>query len=167
MNRRLGRALGLLAVVIMIGIWLALHRLEWPTRLMTAVLLGPLPILGVLQARLLDELPAEAERHGVYLSSAVSIWVLAVLAMAAARYGGLSRAELGITTLPLPELLGAAGLTTLAGLAIMAVGRFIELPETALDTRCRGASRGPCGHPDHAASLSPPGSPRSWCFEGS
>ncbi len=132
MSRRLGRAFGLLILVVTAGIWLALDGLAWPARAITTFLLAPLPALLLLQARLLDELPPETEREGVYLSSAISIWVLAALAMLAARYSGLTRADLRIVPISLPLLLGAAGLTTLAGLAIVAAGRALRIPESAL-----------------------------------
>lgn len=132
MNRPLGRALSLLVLVLTAGIWLSLGELAWPARALTTFLLGPLPALMLLQARLMDQLPAEAEREGVYFSSALSVWVLAALAMLAARHGGLARAELRIMPVSTAVLLGSAGLTTLAGLAIMAAGRALRLPESVL-----------------------------------
>lgn len=132
MNRRLGRAIGLLVVVVTAGIWLSLYRLDWPARTLTTFLLGPLPALMLVQAQLLDQLPTDAEREGVYFSSAFSVWVLAALAMLAARYSGFTRTELRIETLSVAVLLGSAGLTTLAGLAVMAVGRALHVPESAL-----------------------------------
>lgn len=132
MNRRLGRALGILTLVITIGIWLSLGGLAWPARALTTFLLGPLPALMLLQARLLDQLPPEAEREGVYFSSAFSVWVLAGLAMLAARHSGLTRGDLRIEGISTALLLGAAGLTTLAGLAVMAAGRALKVPESAL-----------------------------------
>ena len=132
MNRRVGRALGLLVVVFTLAIWFSLSELAWPARALTTFLLGPLPALMLLQARLLDQLPPEAEREGVYFSSAFSVWVLAALAMLAARHSGLTRADLRIEGVSTALLLGSAGLTTLAGLAIMAVGRALRVPESAL-----------------------------------
>ncbi len=131
-NRPMGRALGLLVLVITFGIWLSLGSLEWPARALTTFLLGPLPALMILQARLLDQLPSAAEREGVYFSSALSIWSLAALAMLAARSSGLTRADLRIEALSTPLLLGAAGLTVLVGLAIMVVARLVHVPESPL-----------------------------------
>ena len=132
MNRPLGRALGLLVLVMTLAIWLSLDSLAWPARALTTFMLGPLPALMILQARLLDQLPAEAEREGVYFSSALAVWILAALAMLAARHSGLTRAELRMEAIPVPLLLGAAGLTTLAGLGIMAAGRMIDVSESEL-----------------------------------
>ena len=132
MSRRLGRAAGLLVGVVTVGIWFSLGGLAWPARLLTTFLLGPLPALMLLQARLLDGLPLDAEREGVYVSSAVSVWILAALAMLAARHSGFSRADLRIVPISTALLLGSAGLTTLAGLAVMALGRALRVPESAL-----------------------------------
>lgn len=132
MNRRMGRALGLLTLVATVGIWFTLGGLGWAARALTTFLLGPLPALMILQARLLDQLPTEAEREGVYFSSAFSIWTLAALAMMAASSSGLTRADLRIETLSTPLLLGGAGLTTLAGLVIMAIARLLHVPESPL-----------------------------------
>lgn len=132
MNRALGRALGLLTVVVTLGIWLSLHGLAWPARALTTFLLGPLPALMILQARLLDQLPAEAEREGVYFSSALAVWIMAILAMLAARHSGLTRTDLRLETISTAMLLGSAGLTTLAGLTIMAAGRALDVPESEL-----------------------------------
>lgn len=132
MNRRLGRALGTLVLVLTAGVWLALYDLDWPARAMTTFLLAPLPALLLLQAQLIDHLPTDAEREGVYLSSALSTWLLAALAMLAARYSGLTRADLRIAPIPVSLLLGSAGLTTLVGLAVVALGRALRVPENAL-----------------------------------
>lgn len=119
-------------LVLTAGVWLALYDLDWPARALTTFLLAPLPALLLLQARLLDQLPSEAEREGVYLSSALSTWILAALAMLAARYSGLTRADLRIAATSLSLLLGSAGLTTLVGLAVVAAGRALRVPESAL-----------------------------------
>ncbi|MDX1674513.1 MAG: CPBP family intramembrane glutamic endopeptidase [Longimicrobiales bacterium] len=132
MTRRLARALGVLALLITLGLWIALDQLAWPARALTTFLLGPLPALMILQARLVDQLPTDAEREAVYFSSAFSVWILAALAMLAARHAGLTRGQLGLDGASPATLVGAAGLTTLVGLGFMAAGRALKVPETAL-----------------------------------
>jgi membrane protease YdiL (CAAX protease family) len=132
MSRRSIRVLALTAGGVTAVLWVLLAGLPWPARAYTSFLLGPLPVLLLLQARLADRLPDEAEREAVYLSSAVSVWVLAALAMIAARYSSFTRAELRLTTLSPTVLLGVAIGTIVAGLAIMALGRLVRIPDSAL-----------------------------------
>ena len=92
----------------------------------------PLPVILLLQARLVQELPEEAEREAVYFSSAVSIWILAALAMLASRFGGVARADLGLVPLPLGQLLTASAVTMGSGLLIMALGKMLRLRENEM-----------------------------------
>ena len=132
MNTRLVRGLVMLVLATTLAVWLLLGPLAWAPRLLTTLLLVPLPVLLLLQARLVDQLPDEGEREAVYVSSALSVWILAGLAMLAARVGGIGRAELGLAPLAPGSLLLATGLTVAAGLAVMALGRALRLPESAL-----------------------------------
>lgn len=123
------------AVVLLLAAgtaWVLLAPLAWPARAFTTFLLVPLPALLLLQARVAHQVPDDSDRETVYLSSAFSIWVLAALAMLAARFGDLSRTDLRLD-LPHPATLAlASGLTILAGLAIMAAGRLLRLRESPL-----------------------------------
>lgn len=124
-----------LAALVLVGAaaaWLLLHSLPWPARLFTTILLVPLPAVLVLQTRIAQELKDDADREAVYLSSALSVWVLAALAMLAARASDFSRADLRLVALPLPSLLLASGLTVLAGLAIMGLGKMLRIRESPI-----------------------------------
>lgn len=118
--------------VVTAAIWLLLSALPWPARAFTTFLLGPLPALLLLQARLADRIPGDSDREAVYRSSAISVWVLAALGMLAARFSGASRADLRLVELPVPELLSSASFTTAAGMAIMALGKVVRVPESPL-----------------------------------
>lgn len=131
MNRRTLQ-LSLLVLLASVAAWLALHPLPWPARAFTTLLLVPLPILLLLQARLVDQIPPDTQREGVYLSSALSIWVLAALAMLAARFSGFERADLRLVSIPTGTLLLATALTILAGLAIMGTGKMLRLRESPI-----------------------------------
>lgn len=113
-------------------VWMLLDPLAWPARSYTTFLLVPLPGLLLLQAQLADEVPKDAEREAVYLSSAVSVWTLAGFAMLAARFSGMTRTELRLEWLDLTTLLVATGLTIAAGLALMALERVLRLRESPL-----------------------------------
>lgn len=132
MSRRTARALTIGVGVATAAIWLLLEGLAWPARAFTTFLLGPLPALLLLQARLVDRIPEESEREAIYVSSAASVWILATFSMIAARFSDFSRADLRLVELPTGTFLLAAGLTTLAGLAVMALGKLVRVPESAL-----------------------------------
>ncbi len=112
--------------------WLLLHPLPWPARAFTTLLLVPLPALLILQLRVAEDLPPEAEREAVYLSSALTVWALAAVAMLAARFSDFSREELRLVAPPFSTLLLASGLTVVAGLGIMALGRLLKVEESPL-----------------------------------
>lgn len=132
MTPRMARALTLGLGVLTAAIWLLLEGVAWPARTFTTFLLGPLPAILLIQARLADRIPASSEREAIYVSSAVSVWILAALAMLAARFSDFSRADLRLVSLPTETLLLAAALTTGAGLAIMGLGKLVRIPESAL-----------------------------------
>lgn len=132
MTPRMARALTLGLAVLTTAIWLLLDGVAWPARTFTTFLLGPLPALLLLQARMAERIPEGSEREAVYISSAVSVWVLAALSMLTARFSDFSRADLRLVSLPPDTLLLAAGLTTVAGLAIMGLGKLVRVPESAL-----------------------------------
>jgi uncharacterized protein len=112
--------------------WILLQPLPWPARALTAVLLVPLPVALMLQARLADSIPKDVEREAVYISSALSVWILAAFAMIAARFSDFTRDDLRLVGLPLGLLLAASALTLLAGLAILAIGRLLRISESPL-----------------------------------
>jgi membrane protease YdiL (CAAX protease family) len=124
-----------LAVIVILGsatAWILLRPLPWPARALTTVLLVPLPVLLMLQTRVAQDLPEDTEREALYLSSALSVWILAAVAMLAARASDFDRADLRLVTLPAPTLLAASGITILAGLAIMALGKMLRIQESPI-----------------------------------
>jgi uncharacterized protein len=131
-TRRNGQLLAGLVLLGSLAAWLVLDELALPARAFTTLLLVPLPVLMLVQGRMANQIPPDARRENLYLSSAISIWTLAALAMLAARFGGLERADLRLVAIPVGTLLLATALTTLAGLAIMAVGRMLRLRESPI-----------------------------------
>lgn len=112
--------------------WVLLDPVPWPARLLAVFLLVALPVLLLLQARLSAGIPEDAEREAVYVSSAVSVWVLAALAMLAARFSGFSRDDLWLRFPGLTTTLAAAAATVAAGLLLMALARLLRLREAPL-----------------------------------
>jgi membrane protease YdiL (CAAX protease family) len=132
MDRRIVRALSLGVIIVTAGVWLLLDPLAWPARAFATFLLAPLPAMLLVQARLTRSIPEGAGRQDIYLSSAISIIVLAAVAMLAARLGGLTRVDLRIVPLDPGPLLIAAAATTATGVGLMALGRLADLPESPL-----------------------------------
>jgi uncharacterized protein len=108
--------------------WLQLAGLPWPARLWAATLLVPLPALMIVQARMLrgiDALP----RSQAYISSIVSLWVLAALTLGAARLAGYAPAQLGLAgSFDARLLLLTAGLTA-AGIGLLFAFRLLGFRE--------------------------------------
>ena len=132
MRARLLRAGGLAVALVSVLAWGLLAPLQWPARAFTTFLLVPLPGLLLLQARVVQQPPREEEREAVYVSSAVSVWVLAALAMLAARFSGFTREELWLQWPDTAVVLTTAAATIAAGVALMAAARLIRIRETPL-----------------------------------
>lgn len=89
------------AAVVAIALWFAAAPLPLPARAFTVFLAVPLPILAVFQLRALarvqlDQLP----RVHIYLSSAVTLWLLAIAAILAAQYSGFTPSMIGLRAVP-------------------------------------------------------------------
>lgn len=127
------RILNALAVVAGSAlVWLASPELAWPARLMTTFLLVIMPALLLVQGRLANRVPVGISRADLYLSSVISVWILAAVALAAAWASGFTARLLGLVAQAPGRLALAAAVTTAIGLAAMIVGRLLRLPETAL-----------------------------------
>lgn len=134
MRRPTRSVLGLAAVAVAtVAVWLAASELAWPARMMTTLLLVPLPALLLGQGRAADvEMARGISRHALYLSSAASIWALALVAVVVASDGGFTRAQLGLVPITTDRLAMAGGLTLVAGLAIMSAARLAGIRETGI-----------------------------------
>jgi uncharacterized protein len=129
---RRGLGLGLFLVVV-VAAWLASPDLPSPARPLTVFLVTFLPALMLLQGRMLDGVSLdELPRPGVYLSSSLALWVLAGVTLAAALASDFTFETLGLVPLPPLALLGWSAALTLAGLAILIVGRMLHVRETSL-----------------------------------
>jgi uncharacterized protein len=114
------RRAGLAAAAAVLLVWVGTAGLPPAVRLWTAALLGALPPLMILQARELVSLQP-LPRQAAYVSSILSLWLLAGATAGVAAIGNIDASSLGLSSLPLgPFVLWSAGLTA-AGLAIVAV----------------------------------------------
>jgi uncharacterized protein len=122
----------LAAVVLATGVaWLQLAGVPAAARLWAALLLVPLPALMVVQAHLLrgaEPLP----RREAYISSIITLWLLAGATAIVALLSGYTWARLGLTAPLTPSSLGLVGIITLAGIALLFAFRFAGFRETAV-----------------------------------
>lgn len=133
MTGRRQRLLNALAVTAgSVLVWVASPELAWPARVMTVVLLVIMPGLLLVQGRMANRVPEGLSRTDLYVSSVVSIWILAALAMAASWASGFTARLLGLVAQDPGRLLLVTVLTTSVGLGAMVAGRLLRLPETAL-----------------------------------
>lgn len=101
MSRRL---IGLAAVIACVVAWLQLDGLPSVTRAWAVVLLVPLPVLMIVQARMLDDV-VELPRTAAYVSSIASLWLLALATAGVSFAGGLGISGLGLQSIPGTTLL--------------------------------------------------------------
>lgn len=123
-GRRRGPSIAALIAggVLVAAAFLLTEPLPWPEALFTVLLLGVLPAL-VLAAEGPPQLPSGATRHGIYTTTWVGLWALAVLAVAAVLRAPDVSARLGLA-MPAPRLvLGWSIALTVAGAAIVALWR--------------------------------------------
>lgn len=128
------------SVVGMVVVWFALIPTPWPTRAWAAVLLIVLPVLADVQARLIGD-AEHIPRMPVYASSAVFLWVLALVTLLVASAGGRPAPDLNLRLPPIPELFGWASAVTVAAIAIVFVATAAGIRESRLTRRLIPVSR--------------------------
>lgn len=108
--------------------WIQLAGVHWPARAWAVFLLVLLPALLIVEGRKLRQLET-IPRTQAYLSSTLSLWVLAFLTLGIARLSGIHFVHLGLIPLPpLPTLMLAAALTG-AGIGVLFLFRFAGVRE--------------------------------------
>jgi membrane protease YdiL (CAAX protease family) len=111
--------------------WLQLHGVHWAARAWTVVLLVPLPALLIIEGRKLRELET-VPRTQAYVSSIISLWVLAIATGIAGWLSGYSAADLGLTSVGATRTLAFAAALTGAGIALLFLFRFAGVREAPL-----------------------------------
>lgn len=80
-------------------VWFASPELQWPARLLAALLLGPAPLLFAFQASLADALPRPFPRIPLYVSSIIGLATMAAVTLMAGALSGLSYRMMGLKAL--------------------------------------------------------------------
>lgn len=123
------RAILLPAVALTTALaWLQLADLPAAARLWAVVLLVPLPLLMILQGRKLAELE-ELPRTEAYISSMLSLWMLAIATGAIAWASGYDGAALGLVPLATASTVLLTGVLTIAGVAVLFAFKYTGIRE--------------------------------------
>jgi uncharacterized protein len=134
-SRRAARGYVTAAITVAAGaaVWFATAELPTAARLLAVVLVAVLPVVSLEQGRAMREVDIErVPRSALYLSSSLTLWLLAGLTALAAWLSGFSLETLGLLLLPpLPLLAWTLGLTA-GGIAVIAASRGLRLRETPL-----------------------------------
>jgi membrane protease YdiL (CAAX protease family) len=126
------RALTAAAIVLAAAtIWAASAELAWPARAWTTFLLAILPPLLVLQSALVHEL-RELPRSSVYVSSGISLWVLAGVTLVATLTSGLGMEALGLVTASYAKLAAWSLAGLIGGILVLLLAHELGVREAVL-----------------------------------
>ncbi len=128
-----GRALfGIAVALATVAAWVATRHVPTASRLFASLLLVPLPVFMRWQARATGDDVEHLPRTGLYLSSALLLWLLAGLTAGCAMADHLRATQLGLVTWhPVAIAAWTVG-TYAAGVAVLALGRLLGIAETPL-----------------------------------
>jgi uncharacterized protein len=99
-------------------VWFNSPALPWTARLWTTLLLAGLPALMLVQAQQLRDLEV-LPRQAAYISSIISLWLLAAVTLIVSSTAGISSSALGFAATPLAPFLLWTGALTAAGVGIV------------------------------------------------
>jgi membrane protease YdiL (CAAX protease family) len=113
--------------------WLATDALPWPAQLLTVALLGLLPAIALAQAKQLAELGVQRlPRMQLYASSAISLWLLAFFALAAASASRFTPGIIGLRALDTGPFLAWVVVGIGAAAVLLAAGKVFGIEESPL-----------------------------------
>ncbi|HEY8468771.1 MAG TPA: type II CAAX endopeptidase family protein [Longimicrobiales bacterium] len=124
----------LVAVVVLAAavVWTTTGGLRWPARVAVVFLLTILPAFLAAQERHATEIPAEIPRLAIYVSSAVMLWIMAVVILLAGLTSGFTPAQLGLQAIPLAGMAGWTGAIAGGGILLLVGTRALRLPESPM-----------------------------------
>jgi membrane protease YdiL (CAAX protease family) len=133
-------------LVATIAAWIVTDGLAVPARALTVFLLVPLPFLSIAQTRALGELMErvgaetvdgreavpQLARMPVYIMSAITLWLLAIVTLVAASFAGFTARLTGLAPLAIGPLLGWTVFVVASAVMLYAFGRHFGLRESRL-----------------------------------
>jgi CAAX protease family protein len=138
MNRRVMVAALLAATII---VWIVVGSLPWPARALTVFLLVPLPLVSIIQTKSLSHLlervvpgetGTELARLPVYVTSGITLWLLAIVTMLAASYGGFTARLTGLVPVAPRAFVAWTTFGVASAVMLYALGRHFGLRESRL-----------------------------------
>lgn len=131
-RRRVARFLGLAVVIAVgIGLWLATGVLSTPVRVWTLAITLVLPLVSVWQVGAIGD-PDTLPRIPAYISSIVSLWLLAGVTATVARFGGLRAEQLSLGALDWTAFFAWSAGQVVVSVAILALASRLGIRESAL-----------------------------------
>jgi membrane protease YdiL (CAAX protease family) len=137
---RLGTLRTVVWSVVAVGLWFLLRDVPGAVRLWTVTLCVLLPILAVVQVGAIGD-PDALPRIPAYVSSILSLWLIAALTAAVARIGHIDAAQLRLAPVAWGPLLAWSLAATVAGLALLLAANRLGVRESALLLRLLPVSR--------------------------
>lgn len=131
-SSRLKAFLGAAVVLAAAVVWTATSGLRWPARVAVVFLLTILPAFLAAQERHASEIPSEISRLAIYVSSAVMLWIMAVVILLAGLTSGFTPAQLGLQAIPPAGLAGWTGAIAGGGIMLLVGTRALQLRESPL-----------------------------------
>jgi len=126
--------------VLAVLVWVALDAQPWAPRIWATLLLVPLPVAAAYQLRLVEN-PESLPRMPLYVSSAVSLWLLALVTAGVVWVSPLDWSALRFVRGPLgPTAAWSVGITA-AGVALLGLARSLGIRESPILRRLLPATR--------------------------
>ena len=124
------RVLGVGALLAGVLVWVASAELPWPARLLAAALLGPAPVLFVMQARAASNLQHPVPRLRIYAGSIIALWLLGTVSVTAGIASDFTPLTMGLAAVPPLTFLIWTVAGVLGGAAIVLLFKLLGVTES-------------------------------------
>ena len=119
------------AALATVAVGWALAAVPDQAQIMATVLLVPLPVLSIVQARILARTDlTKVSRMSLYATSVFTLWTLAFASLAAAQASGFPAAIVGFDRITMPAFVSWTLFLFAAAAALFALTRYLDWPES-------------------------------------
>ena len=138
--RRIVTLRTVIGTVAAVGIWYLLHGVAGPVRLWAVTLCVLLPILAIVQVGAIGD-PDALPRIPAYISSIVSLWLIAALTAVVARVGDIDAGRLRLVPLAWGAAVAWTLAATAAALGLLLLANRLGIRESPLLLRLLPVNR--------------------------